>query len=119
MIKGQFLKVSTTQPLNVVEWGVSLSLNNKANVIEYSSLNGNIFETQNSMELLLQSAVSYKSNELRIMTISPHYLLYEVSYSEYEFVVNTTKILTPNNVYSNIVGGGGLFVGYTLKRIPL
>jgi hypothetical protein len=53
------------------------------------------------------------------MTISPHFLLYEVSYAEYEFVVNTTKILTPNNVFSNIIGGGGIFVGYTLKIIDL
>lgn len=117
--KGQFLKVSTTQPLNDVEWSVSLAINNLSNLIEYNSLNGNIFETQNSMELLLQTAVSYKSNNLLIMTISPHYLLYEVSYAEYEFVVNTTKILTPNNVYSNMVGGGGIFVGYTLNKIPL
>jgi len=117
--KGQFLKVSTTQPPNDVEWSVSLALNNFSNLIEYNSINGNIFETQDSMELLLQTAVSYKSNELNIMTISPHYLLYEVSYAEYEFVINTTKILTPNNVYSNIVGGGGIFVGYTLNKIPL
>lgn len=117
--KGQFFKVSTIQPSNLVEWSVSVSLSNKTNLIEYNSLNGNIFESQNSMELLLQAAVTYNSNELHIMTISPHYLLYEVSYAEYEYVVNTTKILTPNNVYSNISGGGGIFVGYTLNSINL
>lgn len=117
--KGQFLKVSTTHPENNVEWGVSVALNNKRNLIEYDSKKGNIFEVKETANLKLLTAISYDSDKLRIMTISPHYLLYEVSYAEYEFVVNTTKILTPNNVYSNIVGGGGIFVGYTLNRIPL
>jgi hypothetical protein len=98
---------------------VSVSLQNKLNLIEYNSLYSNIFESQSSKELLLQTAVSYKSNELRIMTISPHFILYEVSYAKYQFIINTTKILIPNNVFSNIIGGGGLFVGYTLNRIAI
>ena len=117
--KGQFIKASTTHFENNVVWGVSVALNNMSNLIEYNSLNGNIFEVKETANMKLQTAVSYDSDKLRIMTISPHYLLYEVSYAEYEFVVNTTKILTPNNVFSNIKGGGGLFVGYTLKIVDL
>lgn len=117
--KGQFLKLSTTQPENNVEWGVSVAFNNKSYLIEYESQNGTMFEVKEAANLKLQTAISYNSDKLRIMTISLHYLLYEVSYAEYVFVVNTTKILTPNNVYSNIIGGGGLFVGYTLKIVDL
>lgn len=117
--KGQFLKISTTHLENTVEWGVSVALNNMAYLTKYESRNGNMFEVKETANLKLQTAVSYDSDKLRIMTISPHFLLYEVSYAQYEFIVNTTKILTPNNVFSNIIGGGGLFVGYTLKIIDI
>lgn len=117
--KGQFLRISTTHLQNNVEWGVSAALNNMTYLTEYETLNGSIFEAKETANLKLQTAVSYESNKLHLMTISPNYLLSEVSYAEYEFVVNTTKILMPSNVFSNIIGGGGLFVGYTLKIIEL
>jgi hypothetical protein len=117
--KGQFLRISTTHLENRVEWGVSVALNNMTYLTKYESRYGNIFEVKETANIKLQTAVYYDSDKLRLMTISPHFLLYEVSYAEYEFVVNTTKILTPNNVFSNIIGGGGIFVGYTLKIIDL
>ncbi|MDD3079982.1 MAG: DUF4249 family protein [Paludibacter sp.] len=117
--KGQFIRVSSTERNGNIEWGIAVSLKNMNNLIAYDCLNANIFEVKENQLMKLQSAVYAKSDALNIMTISADYLLYEVSSAEYDFVVNTTRILTPNNIFSNISGGGGLFVGYTLDIISI
>lgn len=110
--KGQYLQIRGGG-------GVTLSVKSKKDFFEYYAWDSTVFETLHSGELLLQTAASSDCTELSICSISSSYLLYEISYAEYEAVVSMTKMLTPNNIYSNIRGGTGIFVGYTLNKVYL
>jgi hypothetical protein len=108
--KGQYLFIKSV---------VTLSNQSKSNFFEYNVWDSSLFETLHSGELFLQTAASSDCSELSICTISSNHLLYEISYAEYEAVVSMTKMLTPNNIYSNIRGGTGIFAGYTLNKVYL
>lgn len=117
---GQFIKVYTSDSQHYNKEGVFLSKSSQNDFIEYYSWNCSILESLKNGNLTLQ--IPYEpeySEKLNIYTISDSYVLFELSYAEYDFVINTTYLLTPNNIYSNITGGLGLFAGYTSNIIDL
>lgn len=117
---GQFIKVYTSDNQQYNRESISLSKLSQKDFIEYYSWNCSILESLKNENLTLE--IPYEpeySEKLNIYTISESYVLFELSYAEYDFVINTTYLLTPNNIYSNMTGGLGLFAGYTSNIIDL
>ena len=117
---GQYFKIfASDNQLNNKE-GVYLSKTSKQNFIEFYSWKCSILESLKTSNLSLELPFDPDySEKLNIYTISESYALFELSYAEYDFVINTTYLLTPNNIYSNINGGLGIFAGYTSNTIDL
>lgn len=118
--KGQYFKAFLSDNSLLSKEGLSLSSRSKKDFIEYYSWECSMLESTKSGELSLQLPLIPEFNQyLSVYTVSESYLLYELSYAEYDFVINTTYLLTPNNIYSNIQGGVGIFTGYTSNIINL
>ncbi len=116
---GQFFKIFVSDNNQTNREGINLSINSKKDFIEYYSWNCSILEAINTDAQLQIPFDPELYDYLNIYTISESYMLYELSYAEYDFVINTTYFLTPNNIYSNINGGIGIFAGYTSNKIDL
>lgn len=97
-----------------------LSLSSKNKFIEYWGYDSNIIETTSNENLYIQVGINIDyCNSINFAAISNDYFFYELSFVEYDFIINTTYLLTPNNVYSNIKNGIGIFAGYTVTQIKL
>lgn len=117
---GQFIKVYTSDGQQYNKEGIFLSKSSQKDFIEYYTWNCSILESLKNGSLSIE--IPYEpeySGKLNIYTISESYVLFELSYAEYDFVINTTYLLTPNNIYTNMTGGLGLFAGYTSNIIDL
>jgi hypothetical protein len=118
--KGQFFKIYTSDNQLYNRESIYLSRASRKDFVEYYSWNCSILESLESENLTLELPYNPAySEKLNIYTIPESYILYELSYAEYDFVINTTYLLTPNNIYTNITGGLGLFTGYTSNTIDL
>jgi len=119
-LKNQFFKVFLSNDTLGNREGVSLSKDAKKDFTEYYSWECSVLESNHGGELFMQMPVIPEQQRyLSVYTVSESYILYELSYAEYDFVINSTYLLTPNNIYSNISGGCGVFAGYTSNRIDL
>lgn len=97
--------------------GYSLSNTSKRYFNDYLT-DCRLLESTQPGEILLRMTVNKEeSDDILLRTISPSCFLHEMSYLEYDMVTFTTYLLTPNNIYSNIQGGCGMFAGYTEYKL--
>jgi hypothetical protein len=118
--EGQFFKVYTSNNQYNSRESIYLSKSSQKDFIEYYSWNCSILESLKNGSLTIELPYEPEySEKLNIYTITESYVLFELSYAEYDFVINTTYLLTPNNIYTNMTGGLGIFAGYTSNTIDL
>lgn len=81
---------------------------------------GVIFDPDTGVVDTLQSNNNSEVTMLQFMTVSEELYLYFKSIEDYlKYEGSNTSAIEPTTVYSNIVGGQGIFAGYAVQYVPV